>query len=95
MSHYIKINLASKLHLAFYTIKQVTIVNSGFAIQVEGDGARSVLFSGAVLLESTKMKLEAASNCIPIVAPNIPQRLYTLEGPVAVTTEMVIEEVSL
>ncbi|VDB86139.1 Bgt-20330 [Blumeria graminis f. sp. tritici] len=51
--HYIKISLASKLRLANSAIKQVTVVKPGFAIQAEGDGARSALLSGAILLEST------------------------------------------
>ena len=83
--HYIKISLASKLRLANSAIKQVTVVNSGFAIQAEGDAARNALLSGAVLLESTEMKLEAASKWISVLAPNVPDRLYTLGGPTPVT----------
>ena len=88
-------SLASKLRLANSAIKQVTIVNSGFAILAEGDGARNALLSGAVLLESTEMKLEAASNWISVLAPNVPDRLFTLEGPTPVTSEMVMEEATL
>lgn len=93
--HFIKISLASKLRLANSAIKQVIVVNSGFAIQAEGDGARSALLSGAALLDSAEMKLEAASNWISVLAPNTPDRLYTLEGPTPVTSEMVIEEATL
>ena len=93
--HYIKISLASKLRLANSAIKQLTVVNSGFAIQAEGDVARNALLSGAVLLESTEMKLEAASNWVSVLAPNVPDRLYILGGPTLVTPEMVLEEAVL
>ena len=93
--HFIKISLASKLRLANSSIRQVTVVNSGFAIQADGEGARSALLTGANTLDSSEMKLEAASNWISVLAPNIPDRLYTLEGPVPVTPEMVIEEATL
>ena len=41
------------------------------------------------------MKLEAASNWISVLAPNVPDRLFTLEGPTPVTSEMVMEEATL
>ena len=81
--------------MANSAIKQVTVVNSGFAIQAEGDGARSALLSGATLLDSVENKLEAAYNWIPVLAPNIPDSLYTLEGPTPVTADMLIEEATL
>lgn len=93
--HFFKISLATKLRLANSVIKQANIVNSGFAIQAEEDEARSALFSGAVLLDSTEIKIEAASNWISMLAPNIPDRLYTPEGPTPVTPEMAIEEAAL
>ena len=45
----------------------------------------------ASILESSETKLEAASDWISALAPNIPNSLLTLKGPVPVTPDVVIE----
>ncbi|KHJ31873.1 putative eka-like protein [Erysiphe necator] len=93
--HYIKISLAEKLKVASSAITQVTRVNSGYVVTAVSEIMRNALLTQARRLEKSELKLEPASKWVSLLAPNVPDKLFSISGTVPTTAEMVIEETTL
>ncbi|KHJ30577.1 putative eka-like protein [Erysiphe necator] len=81
--HYIKISLAEKLKVASSAITQVTKVNSGYAVSAVSEIMRNALLTQAHRLEKTELKLEPASKWVSLLAPNVPDKLFSISGTVS------------
>ncbi|KHJ34453.1 putative eka-like protein [Erysiphe necator] len=93
--HYIKISLAEKLKVASSVITQVTRVNSGYAVTAVSEIMQNALLIQTHRLETSELKLELVSKWVSLLAPNVPDKLFSTSGTVPVTAEIVIEETFL
>lgn len=87
--HYVGLSLAENLCVTNTEVIHTTRINTRTAIIAANNGARNAL-AGSCQLEESEMKLEIASEWITVLAPKIIDQLFTLQGSISVTTDIVI-----
>lgn len=85
--------VVKRLMISPASIGLIKPVRSGFALSPCSSAARNTLLQEAGKLISTGARLEPATNWAPLLIPNIPNAINTLQGRQEITGELLIQEI--